>query len=45
MNANFGLLPPLAKKMRDKRARREALAARALDAMSDFVGTLSGVPA
>ncbi len=45
MNANFGLLPPLAKKLRDKRARREALAARALDAMSDFVGTLSGVAA
>ena len=31
MGANFGLLPPLEEKTRDKRARYEALAARALN--------------
>ena len=45
MNANFGLLPPLATKVRDKRARREALATRALEAMAGFAARLSGVPA
>jgi methylenetetrahydrofolate--tRNA-(uracil-5-)-methyltransferase len=33
MGANFGLLPPLDEKIRDKRARYEALAARALGEM------------
>ena len=33
MGANFGLLPPLEEKIRDKRARYEALAARALAEM------------
>lgn len=37
MNANFGLLPPLEAPVRNKRARKEALAARALDAMARFV--------
>jgi folate-dependent tRNA-U54 methylase TrmFO/GidA len=30
MNSNFGLLEPLAERVRDKRARREKLAERAL---------------
>ncbi len=45
MNANFGLLPPLPNKVRDKKRKREALATRALDAMADFAARLSGVPA
>ena len=45
MNANFGLLPPLPHKVRDKKRKREALATRALDAMADFAARLSGVPA
>jgi len=36
MNANFGLLPPLEKRERDKRRRRELLAERALAAMRSF---------
>jgi methylenetetrahydrofolate--tRNA-(uracil-5-)-methyltransferase len=45
MNANFGLLPPLPHRVRDKRKKREALASRSLDAMSAFVARLSRVPA
>ncbi|MCZ6805362.1 MAG: FAD-dependent oxidoreductase, partial [Deltaproteobacteria bacterium] len=45
MNANFGLLPPLAARIRDKRKKRAALATRALEAMSVFMRGLSGVPA
>ncbi len=45
MNANFGLLPPLPHRVRDKKKKREALASRALDAMSGFVARLSRVPA
>jgi methylenetetrahydrofolate--tRNA-(uracil-5-)-methyltransferase len=45
MNANFGLLPPLPERIRDKRARREALAARALAAMTRFASELERVPA
>ena len=44
MNANFGLLPPLPNKVRDKRKKREALATRALEAMAEFAARLSGVP-
>lgn len=36
MNANFGLLPPLESRVRNKRQRRERLAERALEAMGDF---------
>jgi len=36
MNANFGLLPPLDEVPRDKRLKKEALAARALEAMTAF---------
>jgi methylenetetrahydrofolate--tRNA-(uracil-5-)-methyltransferase len=43
MNANFGLLPPLNRPIRDKRARKEAMAARALDSMQAFVATLRSV--
>ena len=45
MNANFGLLPPLEQRVRDKKAKRTALAARALEAMSEFAAGFSGVPA
>lgn len=44
MNANFGLLPPLERRMRDKRAKREALAERALVAMRRFSEMLGPVP-
>ena len=43
MNANFGLLPPLPNKVRDKRKKREALATRALEAMAEFAARLSVV--
>ena len=43
MNANFGLLDPLPQHVRKKRERREALAARALRDMRDWVGSLRGV--
>lgn len=36
MNANFGLFPPLAQKVRDKRARNLAHAERALAAIREF---------
>ena len=45
MNANFGLLPPLEPRVRRKRERRERLAARALDAMSEFAAELVGTGA
>ncbi len=41
MNANFGIVPPLSKKVKGgKRARNEALAARALEAIDSFAKTL-----
>jgi len=40
MNANFGLLPPLADAPRDKAKRKARLADRALEAMRDFAGTM-----
>ena len=36
MNANFGLLPPLKEEIRDKRLKKEALAARALAVLREF---------
>jgi methylenetetrahydrofolate--tRNA-(uracil-5-)-methyltransferase len=47
MNANFGLLPPLERPVRDKQKKKQLLAERALDAMRSFVdrssaGTGSG---
>jgi methylenetetrahydrofolate--tRNA-(uracil-5-)-methyltransferase len=43
MNANFGLLPPLEHRVRDKRARRRAQAARAIDRMEEW--SIAAVPA
>ena len=40
MNANFGLLPPLERKIRDKRKRFEALSQRALERLRDFIKEL-----
>ncbi|QUR93630.1 FADH(2)-oxidizing methylenetetrahydrofolate--tRNA-(uracil(54)-C(5))-methyltransferase TrmFO [Macrococcoides canis] len=40
MNANFGLLPSLDKRIKDKKDRYEALAARALDSLEHFKVTL-----
>ncbi len=42
MNANFGLLPPLETRVRKKRERREKLAARALERMTEFASELVG---
>lgn len=42
MNANFGLLPPLEQKIRDKRQRREALVTRAVAAMDDYAKQVAG---
>ena len=36
MNANFGLLPPLSERVRDKRRKRELFAQRSLEAMQAF---------
>ncbi len=41
MNANFGLLPPLERKIRDKRQRRAALGERALEAIGRFASTVA----
>ncbi len=40
MKANFGLLPPLPRRVRDKRARARAYSQRALQALDAFVQTL-----
>lgn len=40
MNANFGILPSLDKRIKDKKERYEALAARALDSLEHFKVTL-----
>jgi methylenetetrahydrofolate--tRNA-(uracil-5-)-methyltransferase len=40
MNANFGLFPPLERKIRDKRKRFEALSQRALERLRDFIKEL-----
>lgn len=37
MNANFGLLPPLNERIKDKKIRGERYAARALERLNDFV--------
>jgi methylenetetrahydrofolate--tRNA-(uracil-5-)-methyltransferase len=42
MNANFGLLPPLEHRERDKQKKKELLAERALAAMRDFAHRLRG---
>jgi methylenetetrahydrofolate--tRNA-(uracil-5-)-methyltransferase len=43
MNANFGLLPPLASPPRDKGERKARLAERALAAIEAFAGQVAGV--
>ena len=43
MNANFGLLPPLEERVRDKRRRRELLAERAVTLMSAFAAGAAAV--
>lgn len=45
MGANFGILPPLDPPIRDKRARYEALAARALAAIDAFAAANELAPA
>ncbi len=45
MNANFGLLPRLDRRVRDKRRKRELLAERGLDAMNQFAGDVLAIPA
>ena len=37
MNVNFGLLPPLAERLRDKKIKKQRLAERALGALADFM--------
>jgi methylenetetrahydrofolate--tRNA-(uracil-5-)-methyltransferase len=41
MNANFGLLPPPEKKIRNKKERRKHLAKRALEDMKRWLSSLS----
>ena len=43
MNANFGLLPPLEERVRDKRRRRELLAERAVTQMRAFAAGAAAV--
>ena len=40
MNVNFGLLPPLEGRIRDKKRKKEMLAERALCALEDFRGEM-----
>ena len=37
MGANFGILPPIEPKIKDKRERYAALAKRALDALDEVI--------
>lgn len=41
MNVNFGLMPPLATRPRDKRMKKQALAERAFSAFDEFMKTLA----
>ncbi len=42
MNPVFGLLPPLEKRIKDRRKRKEALAERSLEKMAQWVRSLNG---
>ena len=42
MNVNFGLLPSLAERIRGKKRKKQAVAARALKALTDFLPRLGG---
>jgi methylenetetrahydrofolate--tRNA-(uracil-5-)-methyltransferase len=44
MNANFGLVEPLDRPVKDKAKKKEMLVERALAHMAQFVHTLKGVP-
>jgi len=41
MNANFGILPPLDEMIKNKKERKSALAARAIESMKSFIEKLS----
>ncbi|WP_276352513.1 FADH(2)-oxidizing methylenetetrahydrofolate--tRNA-(uracil(54)-C(5))-methyltransferase TrmFO [Cohnella caldifontis] len=41
MNANFGLFPPLGRRVRSKKEKNEAIAARALESVARFARTVS----
>ncbi len=45
MNANFGLLPPLAQRVRNRRDRKRALGERAVDAMRAFATSTLAIAA
>jgi methylenetetrahydrofolate--tRNA-(uracil-5-)-methyltransferase len=45
MNANFGLLPPLDRRVRDKQKKYAMLADRALEAMRAFAALPGCLPA
>ena len=45
MNANFGLLPPLGARVKNKRERRGLLGERAVEAMRAFAASTLTVPA
>lgn len=42
MNANFGIMPPLAVKVRNKKERNQQLAERALNDLATFQTELQG---
>jgi len=44
MNANFGLFPPLEKRMKSKKDKNDAIANRALEQLSGFQEQISGNP-
>jgi methylenetetrahydrofolate--tRNA-(uracil-5-)-methyltransferase len=44
MNANFGLMDPLPEPVRDKAVKRQRLAARALDAMTEWARAVDAQP-
>lgn len=43
MNANFGLFPPLGKKVKSKKEKNDAIAQRALEAVRAFAGELQAI--
>jgi methylenetetrahydrofolate--tRNA-(uracil-5-)-methyltransferase len=45
MNANFGLLPDLPVRVKDKQKKKEMLAERALAAMREFAGQAASMAA
>jgi methylenetetrahydrofolate--tRNA-(uracil-5-)-methyltransferase len=41
MKANFGILPPLEEKIKDKRKRNSKLAEKALKSLNEFVNQIN----